>query len=158
MFSLSCGRLVGEIVGRRQDLPLNIGGRRTPPEEVPDDISDEDDEDALVASLSDYQLWETVSLLRWVMASDRVISDQELAADLARLNTGTITRIRLAVRRLIAALTAKYPALGRVGYPTLVQLIALGRDMATSAGESPDLFEFVKKELQGVNLAAVLRV
>jgi len=159
-FSLNCGHLLGDILGRRQDPPLNTVRREDPPDGVSEsEVSDEDDEDILIANLNDSQLWETVSLLRWGMATDRVISGQELAADLALLKIGTISRIRSAVRQLIAALTAKYPALGRVGYPTLVQLIALGRDMATSAGESPDLLEFVKKEeLQAVNLAAALRV
>jgi hypothetical protein len=92
------------------------------------------------------------------MVSDQIITARALALRLSDLTEGERNHIRLSIRQLIAALTAVYPVLARAGRPTLVQLIALGRDMATSIGESPDLFEYVKKELQAVNLAAALRV
>ena len=180
-YSLNCGRLAQEIADRWQgprgvadpsgfaggdaDPPGFAGGDADPPgfagggadPEVSDD--DDDDDDAVSANLNDVELWGAVAQLQWVMSSDRAIDARAVTTLLADLtDDGELDRIRLAVRRLVAALAATYPTLARASRPALVQLVALGRDMATAAGESPDLFEFVKNELQAVNLAALLRV
>lgn len=163
-YSLNCGRLAQEIADRWQgprgdvfyghaDPPGFAGGGADP------EVSDDDDDDAVAANLNDVELWGAVAQLQWVMSSDRAIDARAVTTLLADLTAdGELDRIRLAVRRLVAALAATYPTLARASRPALVQLVALGRDMATAAGESPDLFEFVKKELQAVNLAALLRV
>lgn len=158
-YSLNCGRLAQEIADRWQgprgdaDPPGFAGGGANP------EVSDDDDDDAVAANLNDVELWGAVAQLQWVMSSDRAIDARAVTTLLADLTAdGELDRIRLAVRRLVAALAAMYPTLARASRPALVQLVALGRDMATAAGESPDLFEFVKKELQAVNLAALLRV
>jgi hypothetical protein len=165
-YTLSCGRLCLDILDRwrRQQEDNVVEDDENGDDAVILDVGngdvgdDDDDEDAVIANLDNFELWGAVARLQWAMVSDQIITARALALRLSDLTEGERNHIRLSIRQLIAALTAVYPVLARAGRPTLVQLIALGRDMATSIGESPDLFEYVKKELQAVNLAAALRV
>jgi len=165
-YTLNCGRLCLDILDRwrRQQEDNVVEDDENGDDAVGNgdvgngDNDDDDDEDAVIANLDNFELWGAVARLQWAMVSDQIITARALALRLSDLTEGERNHIRLSVRQLIAALTAAYPVLARAGRPTLVQLIALGRDMATSTGESPDLFEYVKKELQAVNLAAALRV
>lgn len=107
--------------------------------------------------LNNTKLWADVARLQWRITSDGIITFQAANNTIAELRVdGTLCNIRLAVCWLITALSAKYPALGRVGRPAITQLIALGRDMVISTGESPELLEFIEKELQAVDLSALL--
>jgi len=163
-YSLNCGRLAQEIADKWQGPRGDVFGGDGEDADHPlgyaePETSDDDDEDAAATNLDDVELWALAARLQWAMTSDRPITARAVTALLADLGAdGELDGVRLAVRRLVAALTAMYPTLARASRPALVQLVALGRDMATAAGESPDLFEFVKKELQAVNLAALLRV
>ena len=160
-FSLGCGRLAREIV-ELFHVPHGAGraGIRPPsPGRSSDDDTDGDDEKDTGADLENAEMWAQISQLRWVIISDRpidVMGVTTLLADLAI--DGQLEAVRLAFRRAIDALINAYPTLARADRPTLAQLVALGRDMAISSGDSPDLFEFIKKELQPVDLADMLRV
>ncbi len=114
-------------------------------------------EGGTIADLDDVGLWGAVAALQWVIVSDHVITLHAMTDLLAALAAdGQLDKVRQAVYKLVAAISAKYPALARASRPALVQLVALGRDMAIASGDAPDFFEFVKKELQAVNLGAAL--
>ena len=97
-----------------------------------------------------------IAQLQWAFRSDRLI-DEGAAADLvdnARLR-GHLDQIR---EEVVAKIDSHPALVAQVGLSTLVQIIALGSDMveAVSAAGGLDLLEFVKKELQPVDLAKLL--
>lgn len=110
-------------------------------------------------TLNDPNLWAGVARLQWRIVSDGIITLGGINTTLVGLMAdGTLNDIRVSICRLIAALYSEYPALVGAGRPAITQLVALGRDMAISAGEFPDLFEFIQKEFQRVDLAVLLRI
>lgn len=168
-YYLSCGRLAGVICerwSRRSAAVDDAQGACLACVEdglhVEDGLRVEDgvhDEGGTIADLDDVGLWGAIAALQWVIVSDHVITlhaMNDLVADLAA--DGRLYEVRQAIYKLVSAISAKYPALARASRPALVQLVALGRDMAIAAGDSPDFFKFVKKELQPVNLADALLV
>jgi hypothetical protein len=145
-FSLNCGCLAQDIVDRWRGF---CDGGRAP--------AGPPDKDA--AAYEDDRLWAAAARLRWMMRSDRIIDAEEVAGLLAVLAAeGELNRARLAVRQLASALISRVPLLATSDWPSVVQLVALGRGLATAAGESPEFLEFVKKEFQAVDLADVLQV
>jgi hypothetical protein len=56
------------------------------------------------------------------------------------------------------AIAAECPSLRQTPRATLAQLVAFGREAVFAGLESPDFFEFLKNELQDIDLAAALRV
>ena len=105
------------------------------------------------------ELWESVARFQWALKSDRLVAARAVATLIADIQAdGELEGVRRAFRRLTGALVAAHPALAGADRRALVQLVALGNEMATAAAQSPDLFEFVKNELQPVNLAALLRI
>jgi len=141
-FSLNCGCLAQDIIDRWRGFC--VGGRAP----NTDATAYEDD-----------RLWAAAARLRWMMRSDHVIDAEEVAGRLTVLAAeGELNQVRLAVRQLATALVLKYPLLATSDWPSVVQLVVLGRGLATAAGESPEFLEFVKKEFQAVDLADVLQV
>ena len=167
---LTCGRLAREIANRyteRRRPPdgsgaessgaESSGAESSGAESSGAESSGAESSGAEVANLDDVELWGSAARLQWAMTSDRIITAQTTVALLAGLSAGgELDLVRRAVCTLTAALATTYPALACIDRQDLVQLVALGRGMATAVGESPDLFEFVKKELQVVDLAALL--
>ena len=151
-YYLTCGRLATVICER--------WSRRSAAVDDAQGVRDEEGGHYSIAGLlDDVGTWEAVAALQWVIVSDHVITMRAMNDRLDALAAnGLLDQVRQAFHELVAAISAKYPALARAGRPALVQLVALGRDMAIAAGDAPDFFEFVKKELQPVNLAAALLV
>lgn len=128
------------------DPPLGFAGN-------PDGITTPRD------TLNDPNLWAGVARLQWRIVPDGIITPEGINTTLDGLTAdGTLNDIRVSICRLITALYSEYPALVGAGHPAITQLVALGRDMAISAGEFPDLFEFIQKEFQRVDLAVLLRI
>lgn len=163
-YYLSCGRLAVVICERwsRRSAAVDALARVEDGLHVEDGLRVDEGlrvEGGTIADLDDVGLWGAVAALQWVIVSDHVITlhaMNNLVADLAA--DGRLYEVRQAIYKLVSAISAKYPALARASRPALVQLVALGRDMAIAAGDSPDFFKFVKKELQPVNLADALLV
>jgi hypothetical protein len=152
---LSCGRLAAVICERWSRRCAAGGGAQGDHKLVRNEEGLKDGD--TIADLDDIGLWEAVAALQWVIVSDHVITMHAMNDLLAALAAdGQLDGVRQAVYKLVAAISAKYPALARASRPALVQLVALGRDMAIAAGDAPDFFEFVKKELQTINLGAAL--
>jgi hypothetical protein len=108
------------------------------------------------ADLGNDAHWRLAARLRWALRSDRAVGAREAARLVADLREdGDLEAVRGAYCRLAAALAAAYPALG-TDLNALVQLAALGRDLANGAGQTPDIREYAKNELQPVDLAALL--
>lgn len=104
-------------------------------------------------------LWAAAERLQWALSSERAIDGDSVTATLAGLSAaGTLEDTRSAFCRLIAAVAVACPSLRQTPRATLAQLVAFGRGAVMAGLESPDFFEFLKNELQGVDLAAALRL
>jgi hypothetical protein len=102
--------------------------------------------------------WENVRLLQWTLRSDGLITSAEAQRRIASLDRqGTLPRVKASMRSLVEALIAAYPSLGEER-AQLTQLVALGQELTVSAADASDLYEFVKKELQPVDLVALLKL
>ena len=110
------------------------------------------------ADLKDGALWAAAGRLRWALSSELTVDGESVAATLAVFSAAELEDTRLAFRRLIAAVASECPSLGPTPNATLAQLVAFGREAVLTGLESPDFFEFLKNELQDVDLAAALRV
>ena len=115
--------------------------------------------DGNLDSLHDVGLWVSAARLQWAHKSDRLLRTRDLNTMLADIQSdGDLEKLRIAFQTLSAALIAAYPPLSVEDRSTILQLIALGKDMAIAAAQSPDLFAYVKNELQPINLAALLKI
>jgi hypothetical protein len=118
-----------------------------------------DGQAAAVADLDNATLWDPPAGLQWALACDRPITAQDARAHLGALEAaGALPALRRAVGRLVAALAAAYPRLQRAGRPVAAQLVALGRDIALEAGQDAGFLEFIEKEIQPVDLCALLKL
>lgn len=145
---LTCSRLAQNVV----ESCARLGTLYQPVLAVPKaEIADEGN------ALSDVDCWEDVRQLRWSLSSDGQITMAVARTRIADLEQkGNLGRVRASVSRLVGALVAAYPALADESPAQLAHLVAQGRDLAISAAESPDLYEFVKKEQQPVDLVTLL--
>lgn len=181
-YRLTCGRLAQTIADRFRDAnpgqilhPFDPQGYEDTQDSDTESASDDEGAAAVnpalpgappaapepgdPANLHNASYWEAVRQFQWALKSDRTINARAVSALIADLQTdGLLEAARQAFRRLSAALVAAYPGLAEVEKRDVVQLVALGNEMAMAAAESPDLFAYVKNELQTVNLAALLRV
>jgi hypothetical protein len=146
-YYLSCDRLAQNIAEWVRPARRGAEGSAAAPRRVP------------AGDLKDSALWAAAGRLRWSLASEHTEDAGCLAVTLADLSAaGKLEDTRSALRRLIAAVAAECPRLRLEPQATLVQLVAFGREAVMTGIESPDFFEFLKNELQDVNLAAALRV
>lgn len=127
-----------------------------------DDHSDTDkadtDDDTADSAFDDERNWQAVAKLSWALKSDRTIRLLEVERTITALeNDGSFKMIRSAFRHLADALVLKCPPLRLESRGVALQLVAIGKDMATAVIESPDLLSFVKNELQPVDLAVLLQ-
>lgn len=111
-----------------------------------------------IANIETPGLWESVGQLQWAMKDDRIISQNaatRLIRDLAQ--DGELPAIVQAFNVLKTSLRMRYGVLNRATDQEITQIVALGHDMAVVVGESSDMLEYVKNELQAVNLMQLLQ-
>jgi len=97
--------------------------------------------------------WSRVGKLQWALHSDWSLDENALAQKVADLRReGTFAPVKRAFLTLMHELLETYPILVALENNALMQLIALGKDMATTVGESPDMLTFVENEIQPVDL------
>ena len=113
--------------------------------------SDNADEDSKHV-LQNMKLWADVAQLQWGLISDRVVDNT------IKQKGEELSKIRRSMRTLIEAYKEVFPNLAGEDLSTLAQVIALGSEMSTEAGNSPDLMDFIKTELQPVDLALMLKL
>lgn len=168
-YAISCGRLTKNLLDNLRDViaPAAADINDEQAEESAsgdesvnsDDSADEDIEAAAIvdeadpAFLGDQAMWASAQLLRWTLSSDRVITATDLAA-LQRSDPARFKQARNACCALTNALKRVYPIAAGETTNTVLQLTALGYDMATTACQSQDLMIFVKTELQTLDLEA----
>jgi hypothetical protein len=111
------------------------------------------------ADLGDASKWVAASHLQWGLASERTITAEGAARTLANLReAGEFDAARRAVCALAAGLAAAYPEIAGEARGTLLQIAALGHEMATALAQTPDLLMWAKSELQPVDLVSLLNV
>ena len=114
-------------------------------------------EDLRKEDLKDAALWGLVDKMQWALTCDRKITPKDarkLIQDLKQ--DGVLENIKMAFLRLSGAMMLEFPHLESLENSQLIQLVALGHELAIGVGGSPDLLLFAKKELQQTDLAALL--
>ena len=96
--------------------------------------------------------WAVIAELGWRCVSVQVIDEGKLRQ---RLDAPKKARIKLAVQRVIDHECAGLNLKG-VPFSTMVQIIALGREALVSSGKDRDDLVFIEKEIQAIDLAALL--
>jgi hypothetical protein len=114
--------------------------------------------DSILNTIDNIELWSIVSLLQWKMRSDSIISNKQISTIISNLDTdGNLGQVKKAINILSKSILSTYPHID-LDRPSLIQLIALGKELAIASCQSNDLLEFVKKEFQIVNLVELLNV
>jgi hypothetical protein len=92
--------------------------------------------------------WKEIAKLQWVYASEAKMSTDEVVPRLS-------ARVRLAIRRVQEHVC---PPLNFQGITrnTLLQFIVMGRETLISAGSDGEFFRFAEKEMQHIDLSALL--
>lgn len=115
--------------------------------------------DSSLNTIDNVELWSIVSLLQWRMRSDSIISNKQTSTIISKLDTdGNLGQVKKAIKILSKTILVAYPTIKDLDRPSLIQLIALGKDLAVASCQSSDLLEFVKKEFQTVNLMELLNI
>jgi len=173
-FRISCARLTQAISDRYRAAAPAYPNAHGHEDDLEEPLSDDEDPPVIPAvaappgdpaafgdpaAIHDADLWVAAMRLQWVLKSDRLITARDVAQLLAGVQAdGELEAVRGAYRALANSLALVYPALAAEDRPTLLQIVALGSDMALAVAQAPDLLSYVKNELQPVNLAALLRV
>jgi len=167
-FRITCGSFAQMVTRRYRDtipaIPAaayETSSSDDAPDAAPAGVADDAPDAALAdpAALHDASLWAAVTRLRWALRSDRKITDYDVARFIADARAdGEFEGVLRALRTLAASLVADYPVLAGEARDVVLQLVALGSEMANAAAQSPDLFLYVKNELQPVHLAALLNI
>jgi hypothetical protein len=157
--NITCGSLQHEVV--RVFYADDAPHRRKN-----DDSDSSDDEPRRAAApkaqnenMGEDECWGLVERLQWVGRSDRTISSRRFAVVIEDFNAdGVLPAIQRAFQTLIASLRLAHPALVSLTQNEIAQLIALGKDIATAAGDTPELLAYAKNEAQPLDLAQHLRL
>jgi hypothetical protein len=91
------------------------------------------------------------------MRSDSIISNKQISTIISNLDTdGNLGQVKKAIKILSKSILSTFSI--DLDRPSLIQLIALGKELAIASCQSNDLLEFVKKEFQIVNLMELLNI
>jgi hypothetical protein len=92
------------------------------------------------------------------MRSDSIISNKQISTIISNLDTdGNLGQVKKSINILSKSILRTYPHID-LDRPSLIQLIALGKELAIASCQSNDLLEFIKKEFQIVNLMELLNI
>jgi hypothetical protein len=92
--------------------------------------------------------WKEIAKLQWVYSSEAKMSTDEVVPCLS-------ARVRLAIRRVQEHVCPLLNFQG-IARNTLLQFIAMGRETLISAGSDGEFFRFAEKEMQHIDLSALL--
>lgn len=98
-----------------------------------------------------------MAVLGWALRVDKLIDADDMVETVNNLGEEGAKLLRQALTVLRGSLDERAPVLvASCTESELLQIIALGPDMATAAAESDDVLQFVKNELQYVDLRTLL--
>jgi len=101
--------------------------------------------------------WDMITQMRWFMKSDMIITDENMIERMQQIDEDSNYRlICKSYQHLIRYTSNRYVLFRQLNINELVQIISLGKDLTHSAGTSVHFLEYVKKEIQDVDLSKYL--
>ena len=97
--------------------------------------------------------WNHISQLRWYMKSDLIISEEDVAERIREIQGYSNYRIVCrSMSNLMRYISQKYVVFKNEPINVLIQIIALGENVTECAGNSFQFLQYVKTEIQDIQM------